>query len=53
MKDGENVEQLNKEKAIDLWKKRPEQPKREMGDVPSYPQCDEPLRIAGWVDKVQ
>lgn len=53
MKDGEDVEQFRKEKAIDLWKRRLEQPRREKREVLSYPECDKPLRIAGWVDKVQ
>lgn len=57
MKDGEDIEQFNKEMAIDLWNMRLEQPRRAkrevQSEVQSYPECDMPLRIAGWVDKVQ
>ncbi|KAK3884166.1 hypothetical protein Pcinc_011549 [Petrolisthes cinctipes] len=52
-KEGEHVEQLNEETAIDLWKKRPGHPRRMTREVPSYPECEKSLRIAGWINKSQ
>ncbi|KAK4325025.1 hypothetical protein Pmani_004370 [Petrolisthes manimaculis] len=52
-KEGERVEQLNEEKAIDLWKMRPGHPRRKTREVPSYPECDKSFRIAGWINKSQ